>query len=147
MTTPKTLFVRLKPYNPAKGFVVQRLVVQGVRFMAGHWYEVNAKLATVLSTIHETPDNLETPLAFDILSREQAKALEAKELATAARANIQRGEVAHAELVRTGAEDPDPQAEEEADPEPQPAQTAPDLSTADLKQTARTKKGTTRRRR
>lgn len=79
MSTPKTVFVRLKPYNKRKGYLCRNYMIGGVRF-TGRWQEVSAAKARELSELKQPHDHEgEIPL-FDIKTREQAKAIEEQEL-------------------------------------------------------------------
>ena len=68
--------VRLKPYNPRKGYVLRRYVLGNQKFMADRWYVVGDVMAEKLAKVHSRPDHPEdSPLAFDLFdSREEAEA-------------------------------------------------------------------------
>lgn len=75
-----TKFVRLKPYNKRKGFLMRRYSVRRKRFIHGRWYEVPEQLAKYLDSVTATPEDPETPFAFDVCdSREEAIALVKRE--------------------------------------------------------------------
>lgn len=77
---PDTMWVRLQPYNPKKGFVLQDFSVLDTRFRAdGGWYEVPTDMAEYLATVHERMDDESSPLAFVVLTEEEAHALEERE--------------------------------------------------------------------
>jgi hypothetical protein len=68
--------VRLKPYNPRKGYVLRRYVLGNQKFMANRWYHVGDAIAEKLSKVHSRPDHPEdSPLAFDLFdSQKEAEA-------------------------------------------------------------------------
>lgn len=75
-------FVRLKPYNPRKGFVTQRHARGELFFIGGvrpNWYEVDDEVAEELKEdkqFHNDPDS--KPL-FDIMSKEEKEQVAAEE--------------------------------------------------------------------
>jgi len=72
--------VRLKPYDPKKGHVIQRYTAFAVRFEeARGWYKVSDEVATYLATVHQVPGDEDSPLAFDVCTDEEAQRLEAAE--------------------------------------------------------------------
>jgi hypothetical protein len=78
MAKPKTYFVRVKPYNKRRGYLVRNFMHRGVRF-TNRWKEVSAAVAQELETLtqpHELVD--EIPL-FDIKTQTEALAVEEKE--------------------------------------------------------------------
>lgn len=74
-----TMLVRLKPHNPRRGFVMKTYVdgLSGAVFKEERgWYEVPTALAEKLREITSRPENPESPLAFDVCTRDEAVALE-----------------------------------------------------------------------
>lgn len=89
----ETMHVRLKAYNPKKGHVLRRYTVRSIRFQAGRgWYKVDADVAAYLEGVHQVPDDEDTPLAFDVCTEAEARAIDARE-ARAAR-QVQPAEAA-----------------------------------------------------
>jgi hypothetical protein len=76
----ETLLVRLKPYDPRRGFVLRRFTFKGVKFHEERgWYRVPKPLADYLSGVKQVDSDLYSPLAFDIASDDEAKAVDARE--------------------------------------------------------------------
>lgn len=76
----KTLLVRLKPYNPKRGFVLKSYTLKDVRFVNEKgWYRVDAALAEELRDIHQLYGDTDSPLAFDVCTEEEAKAIDERE--------------------------------------------------------------------
>ena len=72
--------VRLKPYDPKRGFVLRRLTVRGITFKHGAgWYRVKPDLASYLDGVKQRPRDEHSPAAFDVKSETQARVLEEKE--------------------------------------------------------------------
>jgi len=75
-----TMLVRLKPYDPRRGFVLRRYTYLGIKFHEERgWYRVDKPVADYLRTVREEPDEEYTPLAFDVCTDAEAQALDAKE--------------------------------------------------------------------
>lgn len=69
--------VRLKPYNKAKGHVLRKFTVRGNHFrVEDGWYAVPLKVANYLETIHQKYYDHDSPLAFDVCTKEEALRLE-----------------------------------------------------------------------
>lgn len=77
-TTSETMFVRIKPYNPRKGYVLRRVTVEGQRFDEDRWYEVGAEFAARLEKLRQKDHKPESPPAFDVVTREQADEMDAR---------------------------------------------------------------------
>jgi hypothetical protein len=76
----ETLFVRLKPYDPRRGQVLRRFVYRGIKIAAERgWYCVEKPVAEYLKTVNEVPGDPLSPLAFDVYSQEEAKALDSRQ--------------------------------------------------------------------
>jgi hypothetical protein len=75
-----TLLVRLKPYDPRRGFVLRRFTFAGIRFQDERgWYRVEKRIGEHLRSVHEVPGDPHAPLAFDVCTEAEAKALETSE--------------------------------------------------------------------
>ena len=79
MAKTQHLYVRLKPYNRKRGHVLRRYTYRGVRFFEGRWYKVPEALARELSDLHQRHGDEDAPLAFDVATEVQARAIEEKE--------------------------------------------------------------------
>ena len=76
----ETMLVRLQPYDPHRGFVLRRYVYQGIKFHAERgWYRVEKSVADYLRTVREVATDPNSPLAFDVGTDEEAKAIETRE--------------------------------------------------------------------
>jgi hypothetical protein len=72
--------VRLKPFDLKKGHVIRRLTTFSTTFEESRgWYRVDDEMAGYLKTIHQVPNDEDTPLAFDVCTEEEAQAIEAAE--------------------------------------------------------------------
>lgn len=75
-----TLLVRLKPYDPRRGFVLRRYTYAGIRFQDERgWYRVERRVAEYLRAVRTVPTDHYSPLAFDVCTEAEAKALDAGE--------------------------------------------------------------------
>ena len=75
-----TLLVRLKPYDPRRGFVLRRFTYAGIRFQDERgWYRVERKVGEHLRAVRTVPTDKYAPLAFDVCTEAEAKALDAGE--------------------------------------------------------------------
>ena len=73
----QTMLVRLKGHEPKKGLVLKQYTYRGIRFQAGRgWYKVNGELATYLANVHSVPGDQDTPLAFDVRTPDEARAMD-----------------------------------------------------------------------
>ena len=76
----ETMLVRLKPYDPRRGFVLRRFTYAGIKFHEERgWYRVDTAVADYLRSVHESPESDFTPLAFDVCTDDEAKAIDARE--------------------------------------------------------------------
>jgi hypothetical protein len=76
-TMEQTMLVRLKAHEPKKGLVLKQYTYRGVRFQAGRgWYKVNGELAAYLANVHSVPGDPDTPLAFDVRTLDEARAMD-----------------------------------------------------------------------
>jgi hypothetical protein len=77
----ETLLVRLKLYDPRRGLVLRRYTYRGIRFQEDRgWYRVEKDVGEYLRCVRQSSDP-HAALAFDVCSEEEAKSLDAKELA------------------------------------------------------------------
>ena len=75
-----TLLARLKPYNPRRGHVLRSYTYAGIRFREERgWLRVEKPVADYLRTVHQLPGNPYSPLAFDVCTDDEARALDAAE--------------------------------------------------------------------
>ena len=75
----ETMLVRLKEYNPRRGQVLRRFVYDGVKFQVEcGWYRVSKEMAEYLKTVRQEQEDPNSPLAFEVCSEAEAKALDAK---------------------------------------------------------------------
>ena len=82
----KTLLVRLKPYDPRRGFVLRRYTYRGIKFHEERgWYRVDKDVAEYLRAVRQIPSDEHAPLAFDVHTEAEAKALDADEAKAEAR--------------------------------------------------------------
>jgi hypothetical protein len=76
----ETMLVRLKAYDPRRGYVLRRFTYKGIKFHEEHgWYRVEKSVAEYLSQVTEPPSLPGAPLAFDVCTESEAQALEVKE--------------------------------------------------------------------
>lgn len=76
----ETLLVRLKPYDPRRGHMLRRFTYAGIKFQEERgWYRVEKPVADYLRTVREVPSDVYSPLAFDVCTEVEAKALETGE--------------------------------------------------------------------
>jgi hypothetical protein len=72
--------VRLKPLDAKKGHVIHRYTTFSTTFEEKKgWYRVSDEIAAYLATVHQIPNDEDTPLAFDVYTEEEAKRIEAAE--------------------------------------------------------------------
>ena len=68
-----TLLVRLKPYDPRRGFVLRRFTYAGIRFQDERgWYRVERKVGEHLRAVRTVPTDKYAPLAFDALPQPES---------------------------------------------------------------------------
>jgi len=80
----QTMLVRLKPYDPRRGFVLRRYTYQGIKFHEERgWYRVDKSVADYLRGVRQVAGDAHAPLAFDVHTESEAKALEAEQDAAA----------------------------------------------------------------
>ena len=72
-----TLLVRLKPFDPRRGFVLRRFTFAGIRFQSERgWYRVEKPVAERLRATRSVASDPYSPLAFDVCTEAEAKALD-----------------------------------------------------------------------
>jgi len=75
-----TMLVRLKPLDPRRGHVLRRYTYQGIKFHEERgWYRVGKAVADYVRSVHQQPADPHSPLAFDVCTEDEARAMEAKE--------------------------------------------------------------------
>ena len=80
----ETLLVRLKAYDPRRGFVLRRFTYAGIKFQEERgWYRVEKEVADYLRGVPQISTDQYSPLAFDVCNDDEAKALEEAEAAQA----------------------------------------------------------------
>jgi hypothetical protein len=76
----KTMLVRIKATDPRRGHVLRRFTYKGIRFQAGSgWYQVSEEVADYLKAVRQRANDLNSPLAFDICTEKEARAMDKKE--------------------------------------------------------------------
>ena len=76
----ETLLVRLKSYDPRRGNVLRRYTYGGIKFQPERgWYRVETPVADYLRAVRQQPSDPYSPLAFDVCTDAEAKALDAIE--------------------------------------------------------------------
>ena len=76
----KTLLVRLKPYDHRRGHVLRRYTYAGIKFQVERgWSRVETPVGEYLRTVHQVPGDAYSPLAFDVCTEDEAKAIDATE--------------------------------------------------------------------
>ena len=80
----ETLFVRLKPHDPRRGYVLRRYTFSGIKFQENHgWYRVPRDVAQRLREVRQQPLDRFSPPAFDVCTEAEAKAIDDTEQAEA----------------------------------------------------------------
>lgn len=81
-----TYWVRVKPYNPARGHVIKRYHAAGRMWHGGdgltqipHWVKVTEQLAKKLATFHQSDRDPYAPRIFDIVTEEKKRFIEKQE--------------------------------------------------------------------
>ncbi len=68
----QTLLVRLKPYDPRRGFVLRRYTYRGIKFHEERgWYRVDKDVGEYLRSVRQVPGDEHAPLAFDVKFAEE----------------------------------------------------------------------------
>lgn len=89
--TREAFYIRLKPYNPKRGYKLRTYSVFGLRFKVdAGWYRIDdANVARYLKTVHNDNNDPESPLAFDVATEDEWKGI----LADEHRERIRKGEI------------------------------------------------------
>lgn len=76
----KAYLARIKPRDPAHGHVLRRYSYRGAKFEEGKgWYRVSEEVAEYLRAVPQQSHDPRSPLAFDVCTEAEAKAIDAKE--------------------------------------------------------------------
>ena len=76
----ETLLVRLKPHDARRGHVLRRYTYLGIKLHQERgWYRVATEVAEYLRGVHQVASDEYSPLAFDVCTDEEAKALDTRE--------------------------------------------------------------------
>jgi hypothetical protein len=76
----ETLLVRLKPYDPRRGHRLRRFTYRGIKFQEERgWYRVDKTVADYLRQVRQVASDEHAPLAFDVCTADEARALDARE--------------------------------------------------------------------
>ena len=76
----ETLLVRLKPHDARRGHVLRRYTYLGIKLHQERgWYRVAKDVAEYLRGVHQVVSDEYSPLAFDVCTDEEAKALDTRE--------------------------------------------------------------------
>ncbi len=76
----KTLLVRLKKRDPRRARVLRRFTYKGARFEEGKgWYQVSEEVGDHLRAVRQRAEDEHSPLAFDVCTAAEARALDEKE--------------------------------------------------------------------
>jgi hypothetical protein len=75
-----TMLVRLKPFDPRRGHVLRRFTYAGVKIHEERgWHRVSKQVAEYLRGVRQVNGDEYSPLAFDVCTDEEAKALDARD--------------------------------------------------------------------
>ncbi len=75
-----TVLVRLKPFSKKKSCLLRRYTYRGIRFDCHRgWYRVTGEVADYLRSVRQIPGDEDSPLAFDVCTESEAKAIDQKE--------------------------------------------------------------------
>ena len=75
-----TMLVRLKPHDPRRGHVLRRFTYRGIKFQEERgWYRVEEDVAVYLRDVRQVASDEHAPLAFDVCTPDEAKALDSKD--------------------------------------------------------------------
>ena len=74
------MLARLKPYNKRKRHLLRIVNYRGIKFeSAKGWYKIDDATAAVIASVHQDPYDKDSPLAFDVMSQDEAREIEAAE--------------------------------------------------------------------
>lgn len=72
--------IRLKPFDAKKGHVIRRYTAFATTFEEHKgWYRVTDHVAAYLATVHQVPNEEDSPLAFDVCTQDEAERIDAAE--------------------------------------------------------------------
>jgi hypothetical protein len=72
--------VRIKPFDTKKGHVIRRYTVFATTFEEHKgWYRVSNEVAAYLATVRQTPNDEDTPYAFDVVTQDDAEKIDQAE--------------------------------------------------------------------
>jgi len=72
--------VRLKPLDAKKGHIIRRYTTYTTTFEEHKgWYRVSDHVAGYLATVHQVPNDEDTPLAFDVCTQDEAHRIDLAE--------------------------------------------------------------------
>ena len=72
--------IRLKPLDPKKGHNIRRYTAFSTTFEEHKgWYRVSDQVAGYLATVHQVPNDEDTPLAFDVCTQDEAHRIDLAE--------------------------------------------------------------------
>lgn len=98
MSNNDTMYVRLKPYDVKRGYLVRRYMLAGHEFMTDNetgrpiWNRVTAQAAAFLKPLKQNPDDPESKDLFDVLTPEEYATVREREQAQAMTAVLGLGE-------------------------------------------------------
>ena len=76
----ETRLVRLKRHDPRRGFVLRRYTYAGIKFQEDRgWVRVEAAVGEYLKSARQAQEDPHSPLAFDVCTDEEARALDTAE--------------------------------------------------------------------
>lgn len=138
MGEAEIFYVRIKPFNPRKGYARRRHSERGALFdVEKGWYKIKDRdFAEHLRTVQQSDTDEDSPLVFDVCTEAEARALEQAEKKKADRADVdsanaprgtRRGvnDVTRADVVRPRSSVAVPEEKEPApmlDPDPEGAE-------------------------
>jgi len=95
------LLVRLKPYDPHRGHVLRRFTYRGIKFADERgWYRVDKGIAEYLRGVRQVPGDKHSPLAFDVCTEAEARALDERATLTARVAELEASEARLTEEIQ-----------------------------------------------
>lgn len=72
--------IRLKPFDAKKGHIIRRYTAFATTFEEHKgWYRVTDHVAAYLATVHQVPNDEDSPLAFDVCTQDEAERIDAAE--------------------------------------------------------------------
>jgi hypothetical protein len=72
--------IRLKPLDAKKGHLVRRYTAFSTTFEEHKgWYRVSDEVAAYLATVHQEPNDEDSPWAFDVCTKDEAERIDLAE--------------------------------------------------------------------